>query len=113
MSSINTILQGLQAASELQSVSAQNIANINTDGYKKLEATVTEGENGDVIVDIGTSDLPGPTYQVLGVGEVEASNVNLIDETVDQISAQRMFEANLAALETEDEMLKSTIDILA
>ena len=113
MSSINTSLSGMQAATQLMEVSAQNTANINTDGYEKISATVNEGANGDVVVDVARSSEPDPTYQVQGTDEVEGSNVDYVDEAVDQISAQRMFEANLAAVKTADEMEESLLDVLA
>lgn len=44
-------------------------------------------------------------------GLVNRPNVDLATEQVDQISAQRQFEANLATIRAADELLRATIDI--
>lgn len=46
-------------------------------------------------------------------GMVAAPNVDLVDETVQQIVAQSDFQANIAVVRVGDEMEKSTIDLLA
>jgi flagellar hook protein FlgE len=43
----------------------------------------------------------------------ETSNVDLAEELPQMIVSQRGYEANIKALETQEEVLKSTIDILA
>ena len=54
MSGFNTSLSAIYASAELMNVSAHNTANINTDGYEKLNATLNEGKNGGVVVTIGS-----------------------------------------------------------
>ena len=46
-----------------------------------------------------------------GPAQLELSNVDLGEEAVNQILAQRGFEANLSLLKTADEMLGSLLDI--
>lgn len=46
-----------------------------------------------------------------GPAQAELSNVDLGEETVSQIVAQRGFEANLRTLQTADNMLGSILDI--
>ncbi len=40
-------------------------------------------------------------------GQIEASNVNIVDEMVDMIKAQRAFETNSKVIQTSDQMLQS------
>ena len=47
-----------------------------------------------------------------GGGLVNRPNVALEREVVDQITAQKQFEANLATVKTADELFESTLDIL-
>ncbi|WP_367575663.1 flagellar basal body rod protein FlgC [Pelagibius sp.] len=44
-------------------------------------------------------------------GLVDRPNVNLAEELVTQMQAQRAYEANAAALRTQDEVTKSLLDI--
>lgn len=43
----------------------------------------------------------------LAQGQIEASNVNIVDEMVDMIKAQRAFETNSKVIQTSDQMLQS------
>lgn len=43
----------------------------------------------------------------LAQGQLEASNVNIVDEMVDMIKAQRAFETNSKVIQTSDQMLQS------
>jgi flagellar basal-body rod protein FlgG len=43
----------------------------------------------------------------LSQGQLEASNVNIVDEMVDMIKAQRAFETNSKVIQTSDQMLQS------
>lgn len=113
MSAINTSITAIFASAELLNVSAHNVANSNTDGFDRLNATVNEGKNGGVVVTIGENEQVGPTYQVQTLAEPAPSNTDYAEESVDQIMAENMFKANLAVIETINEMEESIIDILA
>lgn len=59
-------------------------------------------------------DSAGPTVlsdRGHGPTQVELSNVNLADEAVTQIIAQRGFEANISTLRTADDMLGTILDM--
>jgi flagellar basal body rod protein FlgG len=91
---------------------AHNVANVNTDGYKKTVATVSEDDAGLPKVTLMKSSSPGPMIQVDGLSR-ETSNVNLAEELPQMMIAQRAYEANIRALKTQDDILKSALDILA
>ncbi len=113
ISPLNSAASGINAAFKKQSVSAHNVANINTDGFKSSVASAQDIEHGGVKVTISQSTEPGAIYDN-GYGTVaEYSNVNYAREAVDQKSAKIQFAANLAALKTNEEMTESLIDILA
>ncbi len=113
--SLNSTLSALQAYKKSMGVTANNIANVNTDEFKKSRATMKEGANGNVEVAIKKVITPGHRYQVLEghqMVEKETSNVNLEEELPDLMITQRTYEANLKVLRTKDKMLGATLDIL-
>jgi flagellar basal body rod protein FlgG len=109
---ISASLSGLSAFARKLAANARNIANCNTDGFKKSEATIGEDKNGFPEVTLWQSDSPGAVIEEAGVMR-ETSNVDLIEEFPQMIIAQRGYEANIKALKAQDEVLESTLDILA
>lgn len=103
---MSTAVSGLLAGSERVYTSAHNIANVNTDGYLAEEL-----DNPKVAPPI---NAPQP----LGAGnaqiaEIEPSNVNVGKEFMDMMTAKAAYEANVAVVETAEEMAKSALDIKA
>ena len=114
--SVNSTLSALQAYKNSMGVTANNIANVNTDEFKKSRASMKEGANGNVEVEVNKINTPGHRYQELEgnqMVEKETSNVNLEEELPDLMLTQRTYEANLKVLQTRDEMLGTTLDILS
>ncbi|MBW2603242.1 MAG: hypothetical protein JRE28_02850 [Deltaproteobacteria bacterium] len=113
--SIQSTLSAIKAFGEKMGVTANNIANVETEGFKKSKATLVEGPKKNVEVEITQPDIPGPVVVDVTdeqLAENEMSNVDLTEEIPQTIIAQRSYEANLATLRTQDEMLKSIIDII-
>ena len=112
---VNSTLSALQAYRKSMGVTANNIANVNTEGFKKSRATMKEGVNGGVEVEVSKVNTPGHRYQELHedqMVEKETSNVNLEEELPDLMVTQRTYEANLKVLQTRDKMLGTMLDIL-
>ena len=114
ISAIHTALSGLTAFSKQIEVVAHNVANVNTDGFKKSRTEFVEIPIGGVLPVVEKDDSSGPTVLRDTGGNqtmVELSNVDLGEEVVQQIVAQRSFEANLQTLRTGDALLGSILDI--
>jgi flagellar hook protein FlgE len=114
ISAVHTALSGLTAFAKQIDVVAHNVANVNTDGFKKSEAAFVEAQGGGVLPVVQKDNSAGPTVlknTAQGPAQVELSNVDLGEETVSQIIAQRGFEANLRTLKTADAMLGTLLDI--
>lgn len=47
----------------------------------------------------------------LSQGELEASNVNIVDEMVNMITAQRAYETNSKVIQTADQMLQTAVSV--
>ncbi|MFY4728379.1 flagellar basal body rod protein FlgC [Nitrospira sp. BLG_2] len=114
ISAIHTALSGLTAFGKQIEVVAHNVANVNTDGFKKSRTEFVEIPNGGVLPVVEKDDSSGPSVLRDTGGAhtmVELSNVDPGEETVQQIVAQRSFEANLQTLRAGDALLGSIRDI--
>ncbi len=90
-----------------QTVGQIDLANfINPAGLKSVGRNlfVQTGASGQPIV--SRPGLQGTGY--LSQGEVEGSNVSIVDEMVNMITAQRAYETNAKAVQAADQMLQST-----
>ncbi|HVN96067.1 MAG TPA: flagellar basal body rod C-terminal domain-containing protein [Syntrophorhabdaceae bacterium] len=111
ISGISASISGLTAFGDTLSNAAHNIANSNTDGYKAKIATITDDEKELPKVNLMTSNTSGALIEQYGVTR-ETSNVDLAVEFPQMMIAQRGYEANIQALKTQNEVLKSILDIV-
>jgi flagellar hook protein FlgE len=115
ISSAKSTLSALNAFDKKMDVIANNVANVETEGFKKSRATLVEGPENSVRVEITQPEDPGPTVLEVTDGQIdekEISNVDLTEEIPQSIVTLRGYEANLATLRTHDEMLNSILDIV-
>jgi len=113
LSSIHaTALSGLLHQSRRLGVSAHNVANVDTPGFRASRAVASENANGGVTTQVlPTNDSPA---LLLSDGEQSTgSNTDLATEVVTQISARAAYGANLAALKAAQESEEALLDILA
>ena len=112
---INTALSALRATLRKQDVTANNIANANTNDFKKSKASFEETSPAGVKVTISQVETPGtplPPDEVIGEGH-EMSNVSMEEELVDLITTRHAFAANIKTIQTENEMQGTLLDIIA
>jgi len=105
----------LNAFSKSLAVASNNVANMNTDGYKKTRAILQDDQNGGVKVSTQKIDTPGsliPDEEASNVQIKETSNVDLAEEMVHIMSAQRGHEANAKSLEVQNELCETILDIV-
>lgn len=113
ISAIHTALSGITAFAKQIEVSAHNVANVNTDGFKKSRVDLVELEGGGVLPVVQKDDSAGPAVlKDTGNGQTQValSNVELGEEAVNQMIAQRAFQASLQTLKTTDDMLGNILD---
>ena len=111
---INSSLSALLGLQKKLESTANNVANVNSDGYKKTKVTLHEGDPNGVTAHIQKVDDRGPlVYEQTSSGEelVEKSNVDLTEEMPDLMLTKRFYQANLKTIQTADEMLGSLLDI--
>lgn len=122
---ISAAQSALSSFSTSMAVTANNVANVNTDGYKSQEARLEAGPDGqgvrvsDIVRD-GSSGGYRPesvsAYNQAGVyepsaGLVETSNVDLARQAVNMIETSRAFEANVVTIRSQDQMLGTLLDM--
>ncbi|TKB23548.1 flagellar biosynthesis protein FlgC [Desulfopila sp. IMCC35006] len=102
-----TALTGLQAFGTKLQANGNNIANANTDGFKKTQITNAAVVPSGVKTVTQKSATPGTSIlQQTGteMEQVELSNVDLATEIVDMSLNSTMYKANLKTIETANEM---------
>ena len=115
VSPINSATSAVNAFSTKMRVTANNVANVNTDGFKKSRVTLNEGRSGGVEADVSQVDTPGFIKQTTENGhieKVESSNVDLAEEMTESISTQNGHNANLKTIKAHDEMLGTLLDTI-
>ena len=114
ISGIHSALSGLLAFQKKVDSIANNVANVNTEEYKKTRVTLAEQEPQGVTANVQKIETPGPlVIEQTKDGEklVEQSNVELSEELPNLMLSRRFFQANLKVIETEEEILGSLLDI--
>lgn len=101
MASVSSIAaSGLRAAQVRMDVSANNVANMNTPGFKRqtVDQEAVASQGGVATTNVGRAAQEGALLEA---------------DAVDQISATYAFKANLQMLRTEDRMMGSLLDTRA
>ena len=115
ISSINSSISALKAFDKKTGVTANNVANVKSEEFKKSRAVLTEGAQKEVRVEIEKIETPGPIVSEIEDGKVvekELSNVDLVEEIPQTIITQRSFEANLKSIQAQEETLDRLFDII-
>lgn len=96
-------LSGLNAASLGMGVTANNVANANSDGYKAKRLDLEESREGGVqesrLAESQEPTVPG------------GSNVDYATEMTNMMTQSGSYAANLQVMKTQDEMLGQLMDM--
>lgn len=121
MSDGSSSIQAMQALATAQQVTANNVANVNTDGFEPSRTYLEDGEGGEGVrvaaVDKANAGMPAihRDQTVVDESALEArpSGTDVAREMVDMIRNQRGFEANAAFYRNMNDMLGLVIDLKA
>ncbi|CAK7065067.1 MAG: hypothetical protein DELT_01612 [Desulfovibrio sp.] len=98
---------------------ANNIANMNTNGFQAQNVTLTTGPLGQGVAvgSIYHDTSPGPLVPgydptVNGTGYVEGSNTDIAREFVHMISDQHAYAANATVVRTYDDMMGTLVNMM-
>lgn len=103
-------LMALDALGAVQAVSANNIANVNTDEFRASSVALESGPDGRgvEVAAINESSTPGSF-----VDGVETSNVDVGREMVDMIRTGHAFSANTTFIRASEEMTGHLLNMVA
>lgn len=99
---VSNNVSSIQAHQTMLNTSANNVANVNTDGFKPSDTRITEDQESVRAYNTKSDDN----------GSVK-SQTDLAKEIPDQITAQNATSANVSVIKTQDEMFGSLLDIKA
>jgi len=122
---IDSNLQALSAISVSQAVTANNIANVNTDEFKASRTTFETGPDGQGVrvEEIRQDDTQGAYYPDMRPVEnsdgymtqqlqyVETSNTDLAREMVNMVQNTHAYSANIAAIRAQDDLVGTVLDM--
>jgi len=107
-------LSALQAFGTKIQSNSNNIANANTEGFKKTRVTLAETAPQGVKANVEKVNTPGTAvFQETGTGMdlVELSNVELSSEIPEMNLNSRFYQANLKTIETVNDMTGTLLDL--
>ncbi|MBI5593315.1 MAG: flagellar basal body rod protein [Deltaproteobacteria bacterium] len=112
---IGSSLSALNAFSTQMNVTANNLANVNTDGYKSSSVVIENGQGQTVKARVVTDNSQGPMAPNTSAenGVEELSNVDVVKEMTQLITSQHSYDANLKVIETNLEMRGTLISMIA
>jgi flagellar hook protein FlgE len=99
---ISNNIASLQANQTFLNTSANNIANVNTDGFVPQDTRISN-----------SGDTPTANTRVADNNGSFKSQTNLNKEIPDQIVSGGVAEANASAIKTQDDILGTLLDIKA
>ena len=120
LSTFSTAATGMDAQARRLRLISENIANVNTPGFRRKMLTFEEmAERAGVAVgpvELDQAELPrihDPSHPMANAeGYYEGSNVSLVVEIADAREAQRSYEANLKMFDQARNMSSQLLDLL-
>ena len=102
MINFSSNVSSLVAHQDFVNANANNIANVNSDGFVPTRTTLSETGNGSVKANFSLADSNGSPQ----------SQTDLTKEITDQIIIQNGSEVQGSAIRTQDELIGSLLDII-
>ncbi len=103
---LSIALSGINASRNRTATAANNLANVNTQGFQAQRVNTSTGPNG---VGAKTDSVSFSTLE----GTPTGSNVNIADELINLRLEDNAVQANVSVAQTGDALTKTAIDLLA
>lgn len=113
---IQSALSGLQAFTKKTENNANNVANMNSDGFKKNRVVLSAQYPQGVKATIERVGTPGPFVAEVtdqGYEMIEQSNVDLGEEMPGILLNKHGYTSNIRTLQVADQMMQNLLDIKA
>ena len=114
ISAYQSALSGLTTFSAKLHSNSNNVANANTEGFKRVRVNAANVDPNGVKPVVQKIDTPGAGVfreTSEGMELIELSNVDIGQELPEMSLNSHLYKANLKTIETVDEMTQSLIDI--
>jgi flagellar basal body rod protein FlgC len=105
LKSLQNAMSGLEAAERRFNTTANNVANLRSEGFRPSRATNADVESGGVKVSISRAGA-----EALQSGTLE-SGTNLVNETRESSVAVNAYRANIAAARAAEEIAGVTVSL--
>ena len=113
VSSINNSAQALRAFGTATAVTANNVANVQSDNFKSSKAVMNEGSDGGVKVSLSMNSAAGNLVTQSNGTTKELSNTDLATEFTSMINYQSAYGANIKSVQTDNEMKGTIINMIS
>lgn len=113
--SVNSSISAIMAYGKKMGVHANNIANMNSEGFEKSRTLFKEGSDETVAAEIeqvAAAEFPVSESDEVQARQPESNNVDLAEEITGTMIGRRGFEANLAVVKVKDELIGTVMDLL-
>ena len=100
---ISNNVSSIQTSQTLLNTTANNIANVNTDGFVPQDTIATNQGSEAPVAETRSTDNEG----------AERSQTDLSKEIPNQIIAQRTTEVNVTAIKAQDDIMGTLLDLKA
>ena len=100
---IVTNISSMQANQVMLNTNANNVANVNTDGFKPTDVKISNPSDGTLKANLRVTDDTG----------LKKSQTDLSKEMSDQIVGENVAAVNTTVIQTQDTMIGSLLDIKA
>jgi flagellar basal-body rod protein FlgC len=109
---ISPSIAGFTAFGRQMEITARNVANIVTEGYKPPQAKIVQNNQG--VPELSFGPPTGPGIPILGPDTPvrEPSTIDLSQEMSNLLLARRGYEANLKTFKIQSELDKSVLDLV-
>jgi flagellar basal-body rod protein FlgC len=110
---IASALSAIQTGGKILSGGAHNIANAQTEGFKRTRVLPVESLSGGITVTLDKDVRSGPQFfsNVDPSRLREGSNVDLGEEIISNLQAVNLIEANIVSFKIQNKALGSLLDI--
>ncbi len=112
ISALNTGLSGMQAFSRALDVTGNNVANVDTNGFKPQQAQFESG-GGGVSVNATTPGAASSAASPQSLSAAAPSGTDLVAETVNSLQYKYGFDMSAQVVKTADQTLGTLLDIQA
>ena len=114
ITSMASAISGIRSGGKIFSVGAHNIANAQTENFKRTRAILEESSaGGGVSVTLQADERPGLKFpsSETSFSLREGSNVDPGKEIISNLQAVNLIEANMASIRIQEKVLGSLLDI--